>query len=179
MKKIISKLAAVVAVSVVFSAGASTDYRKMALPEPEEEGAAPLGTKWHKDNSEKLALAVSGKAIAEILSSREKVDALLSSVKGAYLTDPMKAHVISAVTRHVMTPANCAKRNMWVQALLSAASAADDDYIAIFCLDQIRWCGFERDVKAVEEIQAKAKSEMLVSFCCRVIRELRRDCPGL
>ena len=56
MKKIISKLAAVVAVSVVFSAGASTDYRKMALPEPEEEGAAPLGTKWHKDNSEKLAL---------------------------------------------------------------------------------------------------------------------------
>lgn len=179
MKNIIFSFAAVLATSFALCADSNTDYRKMALPEPEEKGAAPLGTKWHLDNLDELKRATSDKAIADILSSREKTDELLSNVKGAYLTDPMKAHVISAVTRHVMLPSNASKRKMWADALLSASSSAKDDYVAMFCLDQIRWCGCECNVKAVEEIMAKTKSKMLRSFCQRVVRELKRDCPGL
>jgi hypothetical protein len=189
VKNIVFTLAAVFT-SAVF-AQQQTDYRKMAMAEPDEEGSAPLASKWQADNAKALEEATKPCAVAKFVESAENAAELLSRVKGAYETDVLDAYRIAAVTRYVMAKDGDARwlqfwkqskadaRKIWAQALLSTAIKATDEYVAVFCLDQLRWCGCASQVPRVEALKTVAKTQMLKSYCDRVVRELNRSCPGL
>jgi hypothetical protein len=66
---------------------------------------------------------------------------------------------------------------VWVSALLQTLKGSDDDYVAIFCLDQLRWCARPDDAKRIADM-VTGKSSPVVDFSRVVIRELDGSAKG-
>ncbi len=137
---------------------------------------------WQNRHNAELAEATTPEVLAEFVADEAAAKALLAEVKGAYLTDPMKAMQIAAVTQLVMTDDESwwqwlcfwqqtreEQRKLWASALLAAARSSKDAYVTVFMLDQLRWCGYPCQVPAIAVLRAssdKAVADMaaLVAF---------------
>ena len=122
-----------------------------------------ISSSWQKDHEAELAAATSPEAIAKVVSSRDAAKALLDDVKTAYETEPLVAFRIAQVTRYVMTEPETswyqlwrssrrAERELWTNALLDRARWATDEYVKIFCIEQLRWCAFPEQADAVRAL---------------------------
>lgn len=137
---------------------------------------APDAVHWQNANDAAIKAATAPEALAPFLAGAKAADALLAQVKPAYLTDPMVATQIAAVTQLVMTP-GCPKaaaaRELWVEALLRAAEGSKDAYRTIFFLDQLRWCASDDEADDVEDIGEGSDDQAVRQMADLVARELR------
>ncbi len=171
-----------------FAAFAADDKLNDIKPAAAKAAEAPTGAEWHGANGEKLAAETSDEALAAVVADSRSARALLAEVKGAYMTDPMTASKIAAVSQYVMIGADAAwyefwrtsrssERDIWSEALLSVAKNAKDAYVRQFCLDQLRWCGKCSQAATVREIAASAEAKEVRDFARMVARELE-NCPS-
>ena len=145
-------------------ASAATNYEKLgSLVDEGGDDAAPISSSWQKKHEAELAAATAPEAVAKVVSSRDAAKALLDDVKTAYETDPLVAFRIAEVTHYVMTeperlwyqlwrPSRRAERELWTNALLDRARWAADEYVKIFCIEQLRWCAFPEQADAVRAL---------------------------
>ena len=119
---------------------------------PQDKDAKyPTAVVWSAKNDDELSAATTDEALAAFVANADAAKALLSKLRGAYLTDPVAATQIAAVSQWTMRPDPCwlcfwkpspsAGRKIWVDALLKTAEESSDAYVKTFCLDQVRWCG--------------------------------------
>ena len=159
MKTFTACTAALVA-AVVFAENYETLGR---IAETSDDGAAPISSEWQKEHGAELAAATAPDAIAACVESRDAAKALLDCVKTAYETEPLVAFRIAEVSRYVMeTPeapwyafwstSRNAERTIWTEALIDRARWADDGYVKIFCIEQLRWCAFPWQADAVRAL---------------------------
>ena len=127
-------------------------------------GAAPDAVAWQNKNNDAIAAATCDEALAAVVKDEAAADRLLAEVKGAYLTDPMVATKIAAVSQYVMKKTCCREkaRKIWTEALLRRAAGSNDAYVSQFCIDQLRWCGYSSQAKA---LRALAKGKQKEVFC--------------
>ena len=158
----------------------TTDYRKMALGEPDEPGAAPLCTRWHAAHRDEVASATAEAALAAFVASPEAARGLLARAKGGYQTDPLDAIRIASVTQYVMaSPSRAAARRLWTEALMAAGEAAKDESLVLFLVDQFRWCGFAEQADEAAGRFNRVNSIAVNGLVAQLRRELRREVPGL
>ena len=181
------KLAAILASAAlpVFA----VNYETLVKSAESTDGKAPISSLWQRQNAKELAAATSEAAIVACTDSAEAAAALLARVKPAYATDPLDACLIAEVTHWVMVDAGSSwyefwrehrgdRRKVWADALLKAVEGAADEYVAIFCLDQLRWCGSRCQVERLRALGAKAKSKPVAEFVRLLVRELEGDRIG-
>lgn len=136
---------------------------------------------WQNANDAALKAATAPEALKAFVADAKAADALLAQVKPAYLTDPMVATQIAAVTQLVMKP-GCPKaadaRELWVEALLRAAKNSDDAYRTVFFLDQLRWCASDDEADDVEAIGEDSDDRAVKQMTALVARELKATRKG-
>ena len=159
MKTFIACTAALAA-TVVFA----ENYEALGrIAETSDDGAAPISSEWQKAHGAELAAATAPEAIAAYVESRDAAKTLLDCVKTAYETDPLVAFRIAEVTHYVMEQpsppwyafwrsSRRAERVVWTEALMDRVRWADDDYVKIFCIEQLRWCAFPWQADAVRAL---------------------------
>ena len=142
----------------------ATNYEKLGnIADETDDNVAPISSAWQKEHAAELAAATAPEAIAAYVASREAADRLLDGVKTAYETDPLVAFRIAEVARYVMTEPETswykfwgssrrAERELWTNALLDRARWTSDEYVKIFCIEQLRWCAFPEQADAVRTI---------------------------
>ena len=156
----------------------------------EEDGgasaAAPTGAAWQASEAAAIESATRADALDAYTESVDAAAELLAAVRPAYGTDPLKAVQIAAVTQSVTDPAagkwsdffafwrktQADRRRIWSEALLDAAEKAEDDDVATFVLDQLRWCGFGRQADRVLNVGA-VRGGRCAEFAAMVADELR------
>lgn len=179
MKTLIALLLSLV--SIVGSA--ANEYELIARPKAEDPNAAPRATTWQAQNAKALAAATTDAELLSYLTCPRAGDGLLSRIRPAYATDPLDAERISAITQYVMVDAGSSwwqfwrehrdgLRRRWSEALLRRAASAADEYVAIFCLDQLRWCGYPDQDAELAALQAKS-SPRVREFLDLLRRELK------
>ena len=151
-------------------------------PDAAKAGAAPTAVEWQNKNDAALKAATDEAVLAAFVADEATAKALLAQVKGAYATDPVVAFQIGAVTQWVMLddPWYCilwdgphaAGRKVWTKALCGTIRGATDDYVKMFCLDQLRWCGCPCGAKCLAAFAAQEKSKAVKDFAELVAREL-------
>ena len=180
----------IIAFAAALAAAASyaTNYEALVKSaESSGDGVAPISSIWQKDNELALAEATSPASIAECVADRDAADALLAGVKTAYETDPMTAFRIAEATHYVTAvpepqwyefwkESRRGARRTWTEALLARARSSDDDYVRIFCIDQLRWCAFPCQSGAVRAL-GNMREKGVWDFAQQVANELegRRD----
>ena len=145
MKKLL--LVAVMAVTAGVFAKDQYDIR------PEDTGkakVAPTAVEWQNKNMDKIAAATEPDVLAALVKDAATAEELLSKVGPAYAGDPLILTQIAAVTQWVMLPdpwyclfwdgPNTAGRKVWVAALEKAIATTKDDYIRVFCRQQLDLC---------------------------------------
>ena len=142
----------------------------------------PMAVEWQGANRAALETETSDAKLAEFVKDAESARALLSKVMPAYATDPLAAVQIAAVSQYVMRAEpswwefwawfSDSPRQVWTAALLDAATASDNSYRTEFMLDQLRWCGYPEQAKAVRAIGKAAKCKAVRDFAFMVAREL-------
>lgn len=159
MKKLMFCAAALAAAAVF-----AVSYEDIAKEEESfDEDAAPISSAWQKEHEAELAAATSPEAIAECVKSRDAAKALLDNVKTAYDTDPLVAFRIAEASHYVMSlprpswyafwrSSRRSERVVWTEALMDRARWADDDYVKMFCIEQLRWCAFPDQADAVRAL---------------------------
>ena len=152
------------AASVSAAAVFAVNYEEIAKAvEPSGDDVAPITSDWQQEHAQELAAATSPEALAACVESRDAARALLDGVKPAYETDPLAAFRIAAVTRYVMNSpepswyafwrrSRHAERVVWTESLMDRARWADDGYVKIFCIEQLRWCAFPGQADAVRAL---------------------------
>ena len=164
------------------------NYETLIKNAESTDGKAPIASIWQKENEKALAAAVSEGEIAAYTDSEEAAMKLLSSVKPAYATDPLDAFRIAEVTHWVMVDSDSSwyefwrehrgpNRRIWTEALIATASGASDDYVKLFCLDQLRWCAFPCQAEKVALVGA-CGGKGVRDFAQMVVRELKGDRIG-
>ena len=160
-------------------------------PDAATAPAALTGAEWQVTNAVALAEATADEKLAAFVVDAAAAEALLSKLGGAYRTDPVVAFQIGAVTQWTMgedpcflffwRPSPSAGRRVWTEALLArAASATCDDYVRTFCLDQLRWCGYQCAGFAARVRAAGASAPKAVcEFSDVVANELEGKAIGL
>ena len=150
-------------------------------PNAQTGKAAKTAVAWQNDNDAALAKATADGRLAAFVKDEASAKALLSKVKGAYLTDPMAAITIAAVSQYVVKPCKscCLEkaRAVWTKALIDTARSATDAYVAQFCIDQLRWCGCPSQAKLVREAAA-GKSGEVVALAEMAAKELEGKSLG-
>lgn len=185
MKKIL------IAVLVSAAAGlfAADDKLNDMKPEVDKKAESPTGVEWQNANDDALAAETSDDALAVVVADAASAKALLAKLKGAYLTDPMVATKVAAVSQYVMVGADAAwyefwrtsrsdERDLWCDALVAAAKETKDSYVKQFCLDQLRWCGSCSHSSVVREIGAASGAKEVKDFAALVARELESGASG-
>ena len=179
-------LIALLLLSVSVVGFAANEYELIARPKAEDPNAAPRATTWQAQNAEALAAATSDAEVLSYLACPCGGYGILSRIRPAYATDPLDAERISAITQYVMVDAGSSwwqfwrehrdgLRRRWTQALLRRASAAADEYVVIFCLDQLRWCGYADQDADLAALEAKS-SPRVREFLGMLRRELKGAC---
>ena len=178
MKKILS--IALLGVSVTaFAAEKKNEYD--IRPGEDKINSAPTAVVWQNENEAALAEAVSDDALAEAASSEANALKLLKGLKGAYLTDPMTATRIAAVSQWVMgsdawyefwKPSRENARRVWAKALFARARDSYDAYVRQFYLDQLRWCGYPCQGKCIRALAEKEGAGEVKSLAEMVATEL-------
>ena len=150
----------------------------------DKDAKYPTAVVWSAKNDEALSVATDDAVLAGFVASDEAAAALLSNVRGAYLSDPLALTQIAAVSQWVMQPDPCvllfwkpsrsAGRRVWVKALLTLAETTSDNYVKTFCLDQLRWCACPCPcvVRRVALIGVRAGDRGVKEMSDLVLREL-------
>ena len=148
MKKMLFSATLILAAAVSVAAPKKDAYD---IRPADKEAKYPTAVVWSAKNDDEIAAATTDEVLASFVANGAAADALLSKLRGAYLSDPVALTQIAAVSQWVMRPDPCwlcfwsprpsAGRKVWIDALLRAAEGSSDTYIKTFCLDQIRWCG--------------------------------------
>ena len=122
----------------------------------EKKAAAPTSVEWENANDKALAAATADDVLAAFVRNEASAKALLANVRGAYLTDSLKA-------------------------LVATAEEAKDAYVKQFCLDQLRWCGCDCPclVSRIRALAAKSGDKAVADFAQVVVRELEGKAIGL
>lgn len=132
----------------------------------------PMAVEWQNQNKAALAEATSDAALAAVVRDAASAKALLDTVKPNYATCPLKACQMAAVTQFVMRPGQTSARALWADALAAACQKAADDSVKMTYLDQLRWCGTEKQVAAIRK--GAGSSKAVRDFADMVIREIQR-----
>ena len=181
MKSLLFASVAVLSAAVSVAAPKKDAYD--ILPRDKDE-KYPTTVVWSLQNDEAISAATADEVVAGFVANDESAAALLSSVRGAYSSDPLALTQIAAVSQWVMQPDPCALlfwkpsrsagRRVWVNALLSLAETADDNYVKTFCLDQLRWCASPCPcvIRRVALIGVKAGDRGVKEMSDLVLREL-------
>lgn len=162
---------------------------------PDEAAAtdAPTAVEWQDANDSSIAALTSDSVLATVVKDEKSAVALLEKLRGAYLTDPMAALQIGAVSQWVMiederpwygyvlpihdTP-HADGREIWVKALMTTLKSASDDYVMTFCLDQLRWCGYPKCADCIRAFARTARSIRVREFAEMVAKELEGGAIG-
>jgi len=146
--------------AVVLAAGAMAfaDGAKYVDPNPfagygeamQSTERDPLAVNWSQQHDAEIAAATSDAALAAVVADAKGAEALLKQVRGAYESDPLVLTQIAAVTQWVMLadPWYClfwegphaAGRAVWTAALAKTIAESRDDYVRIFCRQQLDLC---------------------------------------
>ncbi len=181
MKKILVLMMALAAATVFAADQKILDIRPAA-----SNSKVPTGVEWENANDAKLAAETAPEKLAAFVADDASAKALLAQVKPAYATDSLVARQIAAVSQWVMLPdawyclfwdgEHEAGRKVWVEALLTRAETASDDYVKEFCLDQLRWCACScsKVLARIEAIGEKSNSKAVKDFAEMVVRELKK-----
>jgi len=149
------------------------------------EDGYQMAVEWHNAVGAKLDAAVDEDALAAFVADDAAAAALLAQVKGAYETDPIVATQVAAVSQWTMgeepcwicfwKPSPAAGRKVWVKALVARAETADDTYVKLFCLDQLRWCGCKCPcvLKRIAAIGEKSGDKHVKEMVCILLRTLK------
>ena len=177
MKKVLL-IAVLAGVSVAFAEKKDAyDIR----PDAAKAADALSAVDWQNKNDAALKAATSDAALAEIVADDDNAEKLLAKLKGAYLTDPLVAFQVAAVTQWTMVsdPWYCLfwgehalGRKVWVKCLFEQIDRTDDEYVKTFCLDQLRWCAWPDQAEEIREIGTKSGSKVLRDFAAVVALEL-------
>jgi len=144
-----------------------------------------MAVEWHNAAGVKLDAAVDADVLAAFVADEAAATALLAQVKGAYDTDPVVATQAAAISQWVMgeepcwlcfwKPSPAAGRKVWVKALVARAETADDTYVKLFCLDQLRWCGCKCPcvVKRIGALGDKSGDKAVKDMADLVVRTLK------
>ena len=168
MKKIF--VVAVLAAMTCFAAGKKKDAYDIR-PEAAKPADAPASEKWQAQNRAKLADATKDSVLAAFVKDEASAAALLSEVKPGFQTDPVKAFQIAAVTQYVMLPGHPG-RGLWANQLLAFATKADKPDVAMFYLDQLRWCGLKTQANEVRCLGNASKEKCIAEFAEQVASEI-------
>lgn len=137
--------------------------------------AQPLTVYWQDAHRQEIDEATTRAALIAVLKTPAAAAELLAEIKPAYQIDPKVAMKIAAVSQLSMCPKledGAKLRASWTTALLKRARNAEDVYVKLFCLDQLRWCGHSNDAQAVNEIGEKSGEKSVADFAAMVAREL-------
>lgn len=152
----------------------TTDYRSMALGDPEEPGAAPIATTWIKANEQAVAEATKPETIAACVATKAAAAKLLALAKTGYQTDALAALQMSAATQYVMaSPAREKERRIWTEALIDAATKAHEVQLIMFYVDLFRWCGYPDQLDAMVSGANHVNDLHLEKFLRQLGREVR------
>lgn len=146
----------------------------------------PMAIEWHLTDRAAIDKATSPEALEEILDDDDKIEALLAKIRPNYGTDAMDAVRIAAISQYVMEGARVSwwefwrddlsdEREDWAKALLKAAASAKDDYVAEYCLDQLRWCGLRCQIPCLRRLADRSKSKVVKDMAAIVIDQLSHE----
>ena len=193
MKKILLSVLAVVAAAAVYAQDANDPVKPIKADDPaapyhnyvpamRSTPDMPLTSVWQFPQRKAIDEATADAVLAAFVKDSAAAEALLSKVKGAYTSDPLLLTQIAAVSQWVMLPdawynfiwdgPHAAGRKVWVKALLAKASESSDDYIKIFCLDQLRWCGRPCQAECIKKIADASKSKAVKEMADMVARQI-------
>ena len=141
---------------------------------------------WQNANDAMVAEVTAPEVLETFVRNDEAALSLLSEVKPAYATDPLRAVQIAAVSQFVMqddcwcrkvflfwTQTHDEQRRIWTKALLTAAKRATDPYVQVFLLDQLRWCGYPCQAPDVSVFRAST-DKSVAAMATMVASELSR-----
>lgn len=104
----------------------------------------PFAVNWSHQHNAEIAQATSDAALKAVVADAASAAALIAKVKPAYESDPLVLTQIAAVTQWVMQKdkdgSRAAGRRIWVAALERAIREATDEYVRIFCRQQLDLC---------------------------------------
>ena len=110
----------------------------------------PLAANWSRQHDAEIAAATTDEALAAQVADEASAAALLAKLKGAYASDPLVLTQIAALTQWVMLhdPWYClfwdgphaAGRAVWTAALQKTIDGTKDEYVRIFCRQQLDLC---------------------------------------
>ncbi len=126
----------------------------------------PLAAEWQKDRAAEIAAATKDCVLAGFVADAASARVLLAKLRGPYDNDPIVLTQVAAVSQWVMRNGRCEARRIWVEALLNSAETTVEPYIALLCLDQLRWCG-----PSCPKVVARVKGIGEMSRC-KAVREL-------
>ena len=170
------------------AAAMATNYEQLGkIAESYGDDVAPISSTWQKEHEAELAAATAPEAVAACVASRDAAKALLECVKTAYETDPLVAFRIAEVTRYVMlepepswyrfwSSSRRAERELWTEALLDRARWTADEYVKIFCIEQLRWCAFPEQADAVRSLGEDCEKGVR-DFAAQIAGELKKNVP--
>lgn len=154
-------------------------YKPAMVSTPEQ----PLSYNWSLANDATLKKATCCKALAAVVADDDSAEALLEKVQGAYKTDALVASQIAAVTQWVMQPDSwynflwdgprAAGRKVWTEELIDRAEDADDVYVKLFCLEQLRFCAYPCQADDILEIGVESKNANVRDFAEMIVRGLK------
>ena len=143
----------------------------------------PRAIEWHFTDRAAVDAATAPEALEAVLADEGKIAALLAEVKPGYDTPVLAAAKIGAISQYVMENAGVSwwefwrddrsdEREDWAKALLKAAFNAKDDYVAIYFLDQLRWCGMCCQVPCLNKLSAKTSSKAVKDMVAIVVDQI-------
>lgn len=110
----------------------------------------PLAVNWSQAHDAEIKAGTTDEVLAGFVADDKAAAALLGKLKPAYESDPLVLTQIAAVTQWVMLPdpwycilwkgEHAAGRAVWTAALEKKIAESQDEYVRIFCRQQLDLC---------------------------------------